>query len=168
MEQLGRIGKRKVSYIQVRNNVGWEKALPKTDWVAFTITNEEDEEMVPPAVKACMDKDVSYTCNAGVLAHRTEFYFDEEVAWRGVDYEERTKNEYDYERTPISTAHKNFSEGFWFAATLAHNDSYEIEHVVCVDFTKRKVKQHLTNLIEKINDGWLPTDEEIELPVYDS
>jgi len=168
MEFIGRINKRKVYYVEIRNNSEWKSALPKNDWIAFTIANKEDEELVPPAVKVCMDKNVSYTCSAGKFGHMTEQYFDEEISWRGVDYEMRTKKEFDYELSPVTTAHRNFGEGFWFATTLANDDNFDIDKVVCIDFTIKKVKKHLTKLIEKINNGWLPSDEEIEIAEYDS
>ncbi len=168
MELIGRVNRRKIYYVQVRNNPEWKYSLPKNDWVVFTIANTEDEELVPPATKICLDKNVAYTCSAGTLAHWSEQYFDEEITWRAIDYEIQTKKEFDYENSPVTTAHKNFSEGFWFAATLANDPYIEIDKVVCLDFTKRKVKQHLTKLVEKINSGWLPSDEEIELARYDN
>jgi hypothetical protein len=168
MELLGRINRRKIYYVQVRNNPEWKNSLPKNDWIVFTIANKEDEELVPPAVKICMDKNVAYTCSAGTLAHWTEQYFDEEITGRALDFELRTKKKFDYEFSPVTTAHQNFSEGFWFATTLAYDGFKETDKVVCLDFTKRKVKKHLTDLIEKINTGWLPSDEEIELAEYDN
>ena len=167
MELIGKINRRKIYYVQIRNNSDWKSSLPKKDWVAFTIVNKEDEELVPPAVKICMDNNVSYTCSAGTLANWTEQYFDEEFVVRAVDYEIRTKKEFDYDSSLMTTSHGNFSEGFWFATTLAHDPKIEIDKVVCMDFTKRKVKKHLTELIDRINNGWLPTDEEIELAEYD-
>lgn len=111
---------------------------------------------------------MTYTCSAGELAGLTEQYFDEEIGWRGVQQEEKTGKEYDYEQLPITTMHRNFGEGFWFASTLAYDRDKEINKVVCIDFTTRKVKKHLTELVEKINNGWLPSDEEIELAEYDN
>ena len=93
MEFLGRIQKRKIYYVQVRNNPQWKSSLPNKDWVVFTIANKEDEELVPPAVKVCLDKSVCYTCSAGTLAHRTEDYFDEEIHLRAINYEIETKKE---------------------------------------------------------------------------
>lgn len=168
MELIGRINRRKIYYVKVRNNSQWKSSLPKNDWVAFTIGNKEDEELVPPVVKVCMDKNVSYACSTGNIAHRIEQYFDEEIVWRGVDYEMRTKKEFDYELSPVTTADKNVGEGFWFAATLAYDDNFEIDKVVCIDLTKRKVKKHLIELIDKINSGWLPSEEETELAEYDN
>ena len=166
MELLGRIDRRKVYYLQIRNNAIWRTSLPKNDWIAFTIANEEDSDLIPPAVKICMDRNVCYTCSAGGYAHMTEEFFDEEITWRGVEYEMRTKQKFDYDSSPVTTAHRNFSEGFWFAATLA-NDEHFIEKVVCMDFTKRKVRKHLVSLIDRINNGWLPSDAEIESAEYD-
>jgi len=168
MELIDRINKRKIYYVQIRNNSTWKSSLPKNGWVAFTIANEEDGELIPPCVKICIDRNVSYTCSAGSYANMTEQYFDEEITWRGVEYEMNTKKEFDYELSPVTTAHKNFGAGFWFATTLAYDDNFEIDKVVCIDFTKRKVKKHLIDLIDKINDGWLPDDEEIKPPEYDN
>lgn len=168
MELLGRINRRKIYYVQIRNNSKTEFSLPKNDWVVFTIANEEDEELVPPIVKLCMDKNVRYTCSAGTLAFWTEQYFDEEIVGRALEHELRTGKEFDYELSPLTTAHQNFSEGFWFASTLAYDSYTEIEKVVCLDFTKRKVKKHLLELIDKINNGWLPSEEEIENAEYDT
>lgn len=168
MELIGNINRRKVYYIQIRNNSDWITSLPNKDWVAFTIANIEDEELVSPAVKVCLDRNVSYTCSAGTMAHLSEDYFDEEISWRGVEYEMRTKKEFDYNFSPVTTAHTNFSEGFWFASMLAEDEYFDIDKVVCIDFTYRKVKNHLINLINKMNKGWLPSDKKIELPEYDS
>lgn len=168
MELIGKINHRKIYYIQIRNNPTWKTSLPKRDWVAFTIANEEDEELIPPVVKVCIDNDVSYTFSAGILAQQTENYFDEEISWRAVDYELQTKLEFDYEKSPSTTVHHNFSEGFWFASNLPYDAHFEIDKVVCVDFTKRKVKNHLIELIEKMNQGWLPSNKKIETPHYDN
>lgn len=167
MELIGRIERRKIYYLQIRNNLTWKNSLPKRDWVVFTIANKEDEELVPPTVKECIDRNVSYTCSVGNYAHMTEEFFDEEIVWRGVESEMETKEEIDYEHSPVTTAHKNFGEGFWFATTIANDDKLDIDKVVCLDFTIKKVKNHLINLIEKINNGWLPSEEEIEIAEYD-
>ncbi|WP_020531034.1 hypothetical protein [Flexithrix dorotheae] len=158
MEIIGRINRRKIYYVQIRNNPEWKHSLPKNDWVAFSIADIEDEELVPPAVKICMDKNVSYVCSAGTLANWTENYFDEEISWRIVEFEMQNKKEFDFNISPVTTAHENFEEGFWFATTLAHKNDFNINRVICLDFTKKKVKQHLIKLVNKINNGWLPND----------
>lgn len=157
MELLGRIRRRKIFYLQIRNNPSWNSTLTDGDWIAFTVANEEDEERIPPAVRACLEKNVVYTCSAGELGHRTEDYFDEEISWRAVQFNRQTGKEPDDKMYPVTTAHLDFEEGFWFASVVANVDDFEIDKVVCLDFTKRKVKQQLCDLIEKINNGWLPS-----------
>jgi hypothetical protein len=72
----------------------------------------------------------------------------------------------------MTTFHKNFNEGFWFAATVAKqvvNDVSVTSHkVVCIDCTTHKVRNHLIGLILKINNGWLPSENEFEKPAYDT
>ncbi len=163
MQLIGRIGRRKIYYVQIRNNATWKITMPKKDWLAFTIANDEDEELVPTVVKACLDRNVAYTCSVGTYAAMTEAFFDEEIAWRGVEYEQKTKKELDDTYFPTTTAHKNLGVGLWFATKLAHSDKLEMDKVVCIDFTKKKVKNHLINLIEKMNSGSIPTDETNEI-----
>ena len=168
MEFLGRINRRKIYYIQRRNNPEWKFSLPKNDWIAFTISNKEDEELIPPVVNVCMDKNVLYACNAGEFGSQAEDYFLEEIGWRGVQFEEKNGGKFDHDESPMTSAHKNFGVGFWFAAAVASDGDKVMDKVVCIDFTKRKVKKSLIELIDKINNGWLPTDKEIELAEYDN
>jgi hypothetical protein len=167
MELIGQVEERKIYYLPIRNNPTWKKIMPKGNWVAFTIANKEDKELVKLVVEECLNRNVSYTCSAGNYAYMTEELFDEEITWRGVEYEMKTKEKFDYEYSPVITAHKNFGEGFWFAARLASDDNFDINKVVCIDFTKRKVENHLIDLIKKINKGWLPSDNAIEMAEYD-
>jgi len=157
MELIGRIKRRRIYYVQIRNNPDWKTSLPKQDWVAFTIANKEDEELIPPIVKVCLDNNVRLTCSVGNHASMTEEYFDEEISWRRVEYEMKAAKK--FERL-VTTAHKNIGEGFWFAANTIYDDNFEINKVVCLDMTKRKLKKQIIELVEKINNGWLPNDNE--------
>ena len=60
----------------------------------------------------------------------------------------------------MTTSHEDFDEGFWFAATTAFSEFGDIEKVVCVDFTDKNVKFDLQELITKIDEGWLPDDDD--------
>ena len=168
MERIGKINDREIFYISTKDKSEWLNLIPTEKWVVFTIADKENKEILHESTSQILDKNVTYTCSAGELAGLTEQYFDEEIGWRGVQYEEKTGKEYDYEQSPMTTMHRNFGEGFWFASTLAYDGEKEINKVVCIDFTTRKVKKHLTELVEKINNGWLPSDEEIELAEYDN
>ena len=168
MERIGKINDREIFYISTKDKLEWLDLLPTEKWVVFTIADKENKEILYESTAKILDKNVTYTCSAGELAGLTEQYFDEEIGWRGVQYEEKTGKEYDHEQSPMTTMHRNFGEGFWFASTLAYDGEKEINKVVCIDFTTRKVKKHLTELVKKINKGWLPSDEEIELAIYDN
>ena len=168
MERIGKINNRDVFYISTNDNSNWLDFLPTENWVVFTIADKENKEIPHESTAQILDKNVTYTCSAGELAGLTEQYFDEEIGWRGVQYEEKTGKQYDYEQTPMTTMHQNFSEGFWFSGFCAFDGEKEIDKIVCIDFTTRKVKRHLTELVKKINNGWLPSDEEIEMAEYDN
>jgi hypothetical protein len=97
----------------------------------------------------------------------TEDIFDEEIVNRAIQDETRTGNPYDYEFSPMTTFHNNFSEGFWFATTFTYDGCKDCDVVVCIDFTTKGVKNHVAELIIKIDNNWLPSDEAFEDPVYD-
>ncbi len=168
MEQIGAIDNREILYLSTQNNPEWSNLLPSEKWVVFTIADNENKEILGESTVRILDKNVAYTCSAGELAGLTEQYFDEEICWRAVQYEERTGKKYDYEQSPMTTMHQNFSQGFWFAAVLAYDGHQEVNKVVCVDFTTRRVKKRLTELVKEINSGWLPDDAEIEPAQYDN
>ena len=168
MEPLGKIGDRQILYTNIRADQKWSNALPTDTWIVFTIADDLDREFIKEAVEPCLDKSVCYICCAGKLSSLTELIFDEEIVNRAIQDETRTGKPYDYDLSPMTTSHDSFSEGFWFATTVACDSHKHIDTVVCVDFTTKGVKDHLTELIIKINNNWLPSDEPFEDPVYDN
>jgi hypothetical protein len=170
--KLGEYNNRQIFYTNVRTDINWFDKLPSSNWLAFTIADSTDKEILSDTTKKCLDKNVLYTCSTGQLGSDTEDYFDEEIVWRKVQIEEQTGKPQDYETSPMTTFHRNFDEGFWFATTVANATAYDeyisIDKVVCIDMTQQGVKKYLLELIDKIKNGWLPSDNEIEVPKYDT
>ena len=83
----------------------------------------------------------------------TESYFDQKIAWRETQKEEATGEPADFAKTAVTTSHRNFWGGFWFATNIAYatlNDKYlNTDKVIYIDFTKQGVESHLINLIDK-------------------
>ncbi|MBP6215282.1 MAG: hypothetical protein KA399_03695 [Chitinophagaceae bacterium] len=172
MTKIGELNDRQIFFTNVRVDLHWFDKLPSSNWLAFTIADTADKELLSDTTKKCLDSNVLYTCNAGQLGSDTEDYFDEEIVWRQVQIEERTGKPQDYKTSPMTTSHRNFDEGFWFATTVANATAYDeyipIDKVVCIDMTQQGVKKYLLELIDKIKNGWLPSDKEIEVPKYDT
>ncbi len=172
MKILGYINDRQILYCNIRDYNNWYLNLPSNNWIAFTVADIEDEDLLNNTTVKCLNNGVSYICCAGQLGSDTESYFDQEIAWRESQKENKTGELINFDKTPMTTSHQNFGEGFWFATTTAYatiNDKYLItDKVICIDFTIHGVENHLINLIDKINNGWLPSDEEIEIPLYDT
>lgn len=166
MQVLGTIGDRQILYTNVRTDQTWLEFVPTDNWLAFTVA-DENEEIVKEVVKLCLDKSVCYICCAGRICGLTEFFFDEEIVERAIRLEAQAGEEFDYEFSPMTTAHKNFSDGFWFASIAAVDGHKHIDMVICIDFTIKGVKGHLIDLVAKIKNDWLPSDEEFEDPTYD-
>ena len=172
MELLGQIGERQIFYCHIRSDEKWFDAISFDNWIAFTIADVEDKQLVQSMTVGCIERGVCYACCTGQLASLTEDYFDEEIVWQQVQYQEKTGKPQNYEATPMTSYHNNFSEGFWFAATapnqIINGNCLTSHHVVCIDCTQHKVRGHLFDLIHKINCGWLPSDDDLEKPIYDT
>lgn len=168
MELLGIIRDRQILYTNIRIDKNWSNALPTDNWIVFTIADDTDRELIGEAVELCLDKLVCYICCAGRLSSLTELIFDEEIVKRAIHAETQMGKPYDYEFSPMTTSHNNFSDGFWFATHVANDNYKDTNTVVCIDFTTKGVKSYLTELITKINNNWIPSDEDFEDPVYDN
>ncbi|WP_432670705.1 hypothetical protein [Flavobacterium sp. SM2513] len=65
MERIGKINDRIIFYILIRENANWLNLLPTDKCVAFTISDNEDKEMLNDCTIGILDKNVTYTCSAG-------------------------------------------------------------------------------------------------------
>jgi hypothetical protein len=167
MQQFGIINGRRILYTNVRRDAEWFKKLPMGNWAAFTISDDEDRDFVELVVEKSLENQVAYICSTGQLSDAIELSFDLKIVEKAIEQENITQIPFDYDQSPITTAHKNFSEGFWFAAIAAQNEENWINALICLDFTKKGVKKIILSLMEKINNDWLPSEEETEPPYYD-
>jgi hypothetical protein len=62
------------------------------------------------------------------------------------------------EDTPITTGHSDFNQRFWFASTAACDGKKEVHRVVCINLSKNQYERKLLELIDRINNGWLPEE----------
>jgi hypothetical protein len=167
MELFGESNHRQVFYLNIHRDGEWFSKLPDEKWIVFTISDEKDIQLISMIVDKCLNKNVGYICCAGKTCELTHDIFDEELVARAIGIENRTGVEYDYEDSPNTTWHNNFSEGFWFSIVSAYDGDKEFNKVVCLDSTVKGVRKHIRNLLAKINSSWLPSDEKFEEPVYD-
>jgi hypothetical protein len=160
MEKLGQIGDREIFYCNLREEPECFTDIKFKNWIAFTIADLDDKDLLTDLVAGCLNTGTCYTNSAGEIASLTEDYFDEEIVTREIEVEQKTGIVSGYEATPLTAFHKNFDEGFWFSVVVAKqiiNDVYvESNQVVCVDCTSKKVRKRLIRLIARINDGWIP------------
>ena len=172
MHILGTLNSRQIFYCKPRTDEKWFEKLPARNWIAFTISNNDEDGLTQNIAVKCLDKEVSCICSAGQFASETEDFFIDEIVRRNSQKEQARGESDDEDSSPMLTFHSNFSEGVWFAAFSAYpsiGDKYlDIDKIVCIDTTIEGVRKHLINLIQKFELGELPSDTEIEEPIYDS
>ncbi|MGB4773837.1 MAG: hypothetical protein WBP45_01575 [Daejeonella sp.] len=168
LELIGNSNNRKIFYTSIVTDKDWFGNLPTDNWLAFPIGDTKDVEIYSKLADKCIDNDVLYVCAAGQYCELIHDIFDETIVAKQMEKEdESTRSSNDVEDSPMTTWHTNFSEGFWFAIITAYHELKSIDKIVCIDFTTKGVKNHLINLIDKINSHWLPSHEKYEEPIYD-
>lgn len=58
----------------------------------------------------------------------------------------------------MTSWHRDFEEGFWFALTTANYGNLPIETVVVANMTGNNYLPTIQRLTKQIADGWLPPD----------
>jgi hypothetical protein len=132
MEPLGIIRDRKILYTHIQGDQQWANELPTHNWIVFTIADDFDRGLINEAVERCLDNSVCYICCAGRLSSLMDDIFDEKIVDRAIRHEDSTGEPYDYAFSPMTTFHHNFSEGFWYAATVACEGTKDNATVVCI------------------------------------
>ena len=157
MEKLGQANNRQVYYLSVVNRANWAGLLPSDTWLAIPIADNKDKRLIGEIAHACLENKVTYICSLGKECEWVHDWFDEAILLRRIKLGLPISLPDDFEYEPMTTWHNNFNQGFWFALTSAYDDYIEIDKVVCLDLTKTGYKEQLTNLLSKINKGWLPS-----------
>jgi hypothetical protein len=168
MEPIGKSNDRQIFYLNTWKDSTSLDNLPKDNWLAFSIGQDSDIERFIKFADKCIENNVLYLCSTGQNSKLFHDTFDKRIYELKIKKGESINSPDDFENSPLTTWHNNFSEGFWFAITTAHHEIKPIDKIVCLDFTKEGVKRHLINLIEKINNHWLPSDSEYEEPKFDN
>ncbi|MBW8360586.1 MAG: hypothetical protein K0M56_00200 [Kaistella sp.] len=167
MEVIGNVNGRQIIYINIWENINWTDNLPTHNWLVFPVGQGNDVSIYSKLADKSIDNNVLYLCAAGEFCELIHDIFDEVIIAKKIANNESIESPDDFKNSPITTWHNSFSEGLWFATTCANHEEKTIDKIICVDFMKQGVKDHLINLVESINNGWLPSDEENEDPEYD-
>ena len=129
----------------------------------FCFANEEDEDQLSELIEACLQKKVNCIYCAGEIAWKTKLSFDIEIVG---NWESDIKSK---AYSPYGSASTNFDKEFWNASSLTYDPYWKLDKIVCLNLNKAGIRQHLKELITKIDDpDWLPSEEEVLFPTYDS
>lgn len=145
-------------YYSSTNHQNWEKDLPIDNWLLVAISDQVDEQLWEQVTEASLNHHVSYICTAVQECEKLHDWFDENILIRRFNMGLSTDHENDFEYEPMTTWHNQFEEGFWFALNTAYDDHVDIDKVICIDLTNKDHHEILSELLFKMNEGWLPND----------
>ncbi len=150
MEILGQINDREIIYLKHDTAKSWFKDFPNKSWLLFAIAGRDEIEIFDEISRRAIDNNVVYVCAAGPNCESFHDTFDEEIVIREVE------NLYLPNYCIMTTWHRDFDEGFWFAVSSAFGDDEKINKVICLDITRQNMKPKIVDFIAKIKTGWLP------------
>ena len=163
IELLGKaeIDGRELFYTNILANGRWYEELPDENWTGFIICDSKEVPFISEIVNKCLDKNIGYVCCAGKACELMHDIFQEEKVYRHVILQVGLNVD------PMTSWHYNFSQGFWFSMYCAFDEDKNLDKIVCIDCTERGINKFLSELLKKINNKWLPSDEKVEEPQYD-
>jgi hypothetical protein len=125
------VNNKKVSFIQYHTNGNWDVLLPNKSWLCLLVVDQINQNHFDEVVSKIITKDVAYVSVIGKECELANDLIDEELAFRDADIE----NHYLPEHQIITTWHRDFEEGMWFAFNSADNADVVINEVVVLDMT---------------------------------
>lgn len=158
MDKIGEYNNRLIYYIRYKDDNVLHDKLPTDNWLVLPICDTKENELISKISYICIDKNVRYLCALGQECEMIHDIFDQTIITRRLDKGLNVDNAEDFEREPMTTWHHDFEEGVWFSLTNAFDDYIDINQVICLDLTKKGVKEKLIQTINKISTGWLPDD----------
>ncbi len=169
MQRLGEINDRQVFYLKVNEDEKWFTELPNDNWLVLPICGENGNvKSYHSLADKTIDNKVLFACAVGKESELIHDIFDQYIVSKKLLNGESIESPDDFEDSPMTTADNNLDEGFWFALYSAFHGTKEINKVVCIDYTIRGVKNHLIDLLKRFHQGWIPSEDEVQLPKYDS
>ncbi|MBI4932026.1 MAG: hypothetical protein HY841_14810 [Bacteroidetes bacterium] len=160
MDNIGQHFDRQIFYLNPRQAKNWADSLPTDNWAVLLIADNLDSDLINKIANQCLDKNVRYVCATGQQSKAIEETFDQFIVQRKIDSGESADSPDNFEDSPLTVSDDSLEEEFWFSLTTAFHPNFDITKVICLDLTDSGQKEKLTDLVTKINSGWLPSDNE--------
>jgi hypothetical protein len=109
----------------------WIKYIPQSNWLCILVDNNRQRIYLDEVISKIIHNDVCYVCAIGLSCEMTHDLIDEEIVFREIDIEKLHIPNHHI----ITTWHKNFDEGIWFALFEAYHDEVTIDKVIILDLT---------------------------------
>jgi len=152
---LGKINNREIEYFKPEDLKSLIGKLPNDNWILLAVANIEQTKEINELSAICFDHNVRYVCGTGSGGTIVDDYFDEEYLIRLFRAGKEPTDE-NLENMPMTVWNENFEEEFWFAVCVANEEKVELNKVVCINLTDVDYEKKISDLIKKINSGWLP------------
>jgi hypothetical protein len=132
--------------------------LPVNNWICFALADTSPEyDVYSKFVRAAIDRNILEYKVQGCFSEKLHDEFDEIVVLMEV-----LENHADI--NAITTwHHEGPASTFWqcfYATSFTLTPECDDLKIICVDFDNADKRKEITNYLKRINEGWLPSEEE--------
>ncbi|WP_143955617.1 hypothetical protein [Robertkochia solimangrovi] len=131
----------------------WISDFPTDHWCLIIIADEKHTYYFDEIIRKSIDRNVGYICGVGKQADLIHDMADEEIEFRDVDIDDY----YLPNHVIMTVGEEDFENGIWFGLNLTFNYETDIDEIIIIDMTKKAFGK-ITELIEKLENGYLPTE----------
>jgi hypothetical protein len=140
------INNREITIVEYSTKENWQKDIPASDWLCILVDNDSERKYLDEVVSKIIENDVCYVCTVGKSCEMLHDLIDEEVVFREVDIEKLHLPDH----LIMTTWHKDFAEGIWFAIFAAHHGEVIINKIVVLDMTNGMELNRIKNLLTEL------------------
>lgn len=155
MEKFGYINEREILYQKHDLEINWSNNLPDSNWLLVAFVEINNLRILDEIARKIIDKDVCYASCIGTFGEKMHDLIDENLIIRETEIE----NLHFPTHQVLTTWHKDFAKGLWFALFSAFHETESIDKIFCLDIGKDSNKEVIAKLIDKFNKGYIPEDE---------
>jgi hypothetical protein len=135
--------------------------LPKSNWFGFAIANNDFDD----SESSLINNYLRYSINNGLLAFHGQGLFGGKIHLTLdliITQMEINENHSEIDITTIGDNDTDLANGFWAcygASCLPDSADYDTVKLVCTSFDDINCKDNLKSLLQRFNNGWLPSDD---------
>ncbi|MFT3911461.1 MAG: hypothetical protein QM737_18705 [Ferruginibacter sp.] len=150
---LDQINKRKIIYLDIRDDISEFIKMDLINWVVFVIEDNINNELLRLFAETCIEKNVLYMHATGKACSEVDDLFDFIIVEREVNGGKLPLWMIAEDDVLMTAWDYDFDDAFWFITNTAYYGEHLIDTVIVANMTNDNYLPRIQDLAKKINSG---------------